>query len=264
MKNFIIIVLIGSCIAVFGLGMTACKSKGSSTKLEKNGVLESANNSKNSLDWAGFYTGTVPCADCEGISTQITLKNDNTYSMQTEYVGKGGSAENYAGTFQWNNAGNIVILSGLKEKSMPDSYLVGENKLIQLDMEGNVITGSLASNYVLNKVDRNLVDKKWVLVGIEGVALSTPPAVEAFITFNSKDNRVFGNSGCNNFSGSYKLGPGKQLMFSSMVTTRKMCVDMSIEDEINRLFDAIDSYTLQNDTLNLAKGGVSLIRLVVK
>jgi len=35
----------------------------------------------------------------------------------------------------------------------PDSYHVGENRLIQLDMQGERITGALAERYVLDRQD---------------------------------------------------------------------------------------------------------------
>lgn len=266
MKNFIHAAIIGSYIMILAWGMSACKSKEATQQNGITGVSHNTDNAKNSSNWAGTYMGIVPCADCEGISTQLTLKSDNTYSLQTEYIGEDSSMQRFEGTFQWNNTGSIVILKGLKEKSMPFSYLVGENKLVQMDMDGKIITGDLTSNYVLTKIDTNLVDKKWTLIKLEGVAISAdnPSAVEAFITFNSKGNRVFGNSGCNNFSGSYTLGSGKQLKFSAMVSTRKMCIDMSVENQMSKLFEAIDNYTLENGTLSLNKENVSLARFVVK
>jgi uncharacterized lipoprotein NlpE involved in copper resistance len=36
-------------------------------------------------------------------------------------------------------------------KDSPNRYLVGENTLTQLDMEGNKITGNMADQYVLKK-----------------------------------------------------------------------------------------------------------------
>ena len=261
MKKFISIIV----ICALGFGMSACKSK-NSTKSETNRTTnKSIHTPKNSLDWPGIYTGTVPCADCAGIYTQITLKEDNTYSLQTKYLGKGKSGENLKGTFQWNNAETIVTLSGLKEKSGPYLYQVGENRLIQLDKDGKVITGELASNYVLIKVNKDLVEKKWKLIELNGAALSTknPQPAEAFIIFQINDNRVSGNSGCNNFTGTYKRGTGSDLHFSNMVSTRKLCINMTVENQMNQVFQNVDSYTLQNATLSLNQGETSLARFVI-
>ena len=267
MKNFIFPVIIGISILFLGFGMNACQSKGS-IKSDKDKVVDmnDANNSKNSLDWVGSYIGTVPCADCSGIYTQITLKNDSTYSLQMKYLGKEDSTRLFEGTFQWNDAGNIVILSGLKEKSMPSFYLVGENKLIQMDMDGKVIVGELVSNYILTKIDENLIDKKWKLFELAGAAISSmnpQPATEPFITF-TKENKVNGNSGCNGFLGTYVLASKNQLHFSGMASTRKMCLDMTIEDQMNKLFQVVDSYSIQNNILSLKQGESTLARFVTE
>jgi len=261
MKNFVSI--IGICVFVLGLGISSCNLKGAAKSVENiSEVAADADNSKNSLDWEGTYSGVVPCADCPGISTQITLKNDNTYSIKTEYQGKEGSAETIEGTFEWNEAGGIIKMNGLEEGSMPTLYKVGESKLIQLDLEGNVISGELASNYELTKIDGNLVEKKWKLTEINGVAISTmdpKPAVEAFITFDSKDNRVHGNSGCNIFTGMYKL-EGSALTFSGIASTRKMCIDMTIEDQMNKMFQTVDKYAITDNVLSLNQADTTLAK----
>jgi len=265
MKNFIFTLAL--CFFILSLGMSACKS-GGSTKPEPSVavITGTADNSKNSLDWKGTYTGTVPCADCAGIFTQITLNKDNTYTMKREYLGKEGSAEKIIGTFVWNEAGNTIILSGLKEKSMPSAYQVGENKLVQLDMKGNVITGELASSYVLNQIDDKLVEKKWKLVEINGVALSSmkpQPTTGSFIIFQISGNRMNGNSGCNNFTGTYKMEPAAGLHFSGVASTRKMCADMTIEDQMNKLFQSVDSYSIQGGALSLNGAGTPLMRFAL-
>ena len=109
-----------------------------------------AHNSQNSLDWQGTYKGITPCADCEGIETEIVLNADLTFTLKTKYLGKGdGKVFQETGSFVWDKTGGIISLEGLKGR--PSQYKVGENRLIQLDMEGNVITGDLAEKYVLTK-----------------------------------------------------------------------------------------------------------------
>jgi heat shock protein HslJ len=114
-------------------------------------LLIDAHNSQTALDWQGIYKGITPCADCEGIETEITLKKDLTFVIQTKYLGKGDDAKVFEekGNFVWDKTGGIVLLQGIKGK--PSQYKVGENKLIQLDMEGKAIIGQLADKYVLIK-----------------------------------------------------------------------------------------------------------------
>ena len=112
-------------------------------------AIDAAHNSKNSLDWAGVYTGVTPAADAEGINVQIELDYDETYKVTYQYIGKGDEPFTVTGTFAWNDAGSTIILDS---KELPPYYQVGENRLIQLDMEGNPITGAFADAYVLEKM----------------------------------------------------------------------------------------------------------------
>jgi uncharacterized lipoprotein NlpE involved in copper resistance len=80
----------------------------------------------------------------------VVLNIDLTYIIRTKYLGK-GDAKIYEekGNFVWDETGNSIRLQGLK--GLPSNYKVGENKLIQLDMKGNTISGALAEKYVLTK-----------------------------------------------------------------------------------------------------------------
>jgi len=104
---------------------------------------------QNSLDVIGIYKGTLPCADCEGIRTEIELKADSTYSFKSSYLGKGdGQMNESTGTYVWLD-GSRIELQGVD--GGPQKYFVGENTLTALDMDGNKVTGTLAEHYVLKK-----------------------------------------------------------------------------------------------------------------
>jgi uncharacterized lipoprotein NlpE involved in copper resistance len=114
------------------IGVNACKSKG---------------NTEPTMDWPGTYTGVLPCADCEGIQTRITLYSDYTYKMWYQYMGKGDETFNESGTFHREGDSDVITLEG-KDSFQ---YKVGENTLTHLDADGRVITGELAEYYVLVK-----------------------------------------------------------------------------------------------------------------
>jgi uncharacterized lipoprotein NlpE involved in copper resistance len=151
MKNKIIIITCISCL------FFNCKKevkieneKQDTLKTTVNAIAKDNHNSQNALDWYGVYKGTTPCADCEGILTEITLNKDLTFIIKTKYLGK----ENQTffekkGTFVWDSKGLIISLNELK--GSPNQYKVSENKLTQLDMEGKEISGTLADKYVLKK-----------------------------------------------------------------------------------------------------------------
>jgi uncharacterized lipoprotein NlpE involved in copper resistance len=113
-------------------------------------IVKNGHNSKNALDWYGIYKGIVPCADCEGIDTEITLTKDMMFILKTKYLGKGDQTVfEKKGTFTWDATGAVISLNDLK--GSPNKYKVGENKLTQLDMEGKEISGTLAEKYILKK-----------------------------------------------------------------------------------------------------------------
>lgn len=155
-----ILLLVGSLLLFF-----SCKKEIQVEEVKKdsitiandtldNGISKSdMHNSQISLDWQGTYKGVVPCADCEGIETEITLNKDSTFVMHTKYLGKAKQKVfEQNGTFSWDESGSIIVLQDLKIK--PNEYMVGENTLMQLDLEGNRITGELADKYVLHMMKK--------------------------------------------------------------------------------------------------------------
>ncbi len=120
----------------------------SSMGISDSTIVDTTHTSQNSVDWAGSYTGVIPCADCPGIETTITLNSDETFSYKGIYQERDTKVED-TGKFMWHNNGSVVHLVG-KEVNM--KLKVGENQLFSLDQEGNPIDGPLKDHYILKKV----------------------------------------------------------------------------------------------------------------
>ncbi|BCA78544.1 copper resistance protein NlpE [Desulfuromonas sp. AOP6] len=103
-------------------------------------------NSRNSLDWPGTYAGVLPCADCAGLETTLTIRSDSSYHLETRPLGKSDRLFEEQGTFTWLEGGSIIQLNDGATR-----YLVGENRLFLLDRRGRRITGDLAAHYILHK-----------------------------------------------------------------------------------------------------------------
>jgi uncharacterized lipoprotein NlpE involved in copper resistance len=113
--------------------------------------LPTGDNSETSLDWAGTYFNTLPCASCEGIETWVTLNQDETFELKTNYLGLNDAREEiFTGKFTWDESGSSVTLKGLIG-DYPGKFKVAENQLWYLDQAGNRIEGELAEHYVLRK-----------------------------------------------------------------------------------------------------------------
>src|SRR5690606_3065535 len=105
-----------------------------------------------------------PCADCEGIRITLALQKD-TYRLTRTYLVKDSFSNHSEGEFTWSEDGSTITLSGVK--NTPAQYKVGENKLFQLDMEGNLITGTLADRYILTKASSPILDITWKLIELD-------------------------------------------------------------------------------------------------
>lgn len=125
--------------------VTKTEVKTDSTSTESG--IDDGHNAQNSLDWAGTYEGTVPCADCPGIKTTITLNDNGSFAITEEYLERKTKSED-KGKFEWDKSGSRITLNG---KDTKRQYFVGENQLFQLDTEGKEITGTNKDLYILKK-----------------------------------------------------------------------------------------------------------------
>lgn len=143
MKRFSLIIL---CLIV-----TGCveKKQQANAEAETQATVPDGHISQNSLDWAGTYSGILPCASCSAIKMEIVLKNNGHYEQTSVYEHDGESdAVIASGSFSWNESGSTITLSNAEK---PNQFFVGENYLAKLDMNGNRITGDLADKYILTK-----------------------------------------------------------------------------------------------------------------
>jgi copper homeostasis protein (lipoprotein) len=225
------------------VGLVSCKSN---KKAQTSEVKPTADNSMTSIDWAGIYQGILPCADCEGIKTQIVLNKDLSYVLETQYLGKDEKIFQAKGTFKWNEEGSKITLDNTEKQI----YQVGENRLFHLDKDGNRITGEIANNYVLEMEKTELTGKYWKLIRLNGKPVETGER-EAFLIFETEENRVLGNSSCNMFNGKYELPEGNRIKFSPFAMTKMACIGNNIEGEFMQIFEKTKSYSLTSNELIL-------------
>src|SRR5215472_14474263 len=89
-------------------------------------------NSRNSLDWAGTYEGVLPCADCPGTRTRLTLNPDDSYQLVTLAQGSQNAERSVSGVFTWQPSGNAITLD---ERGGRQQFSVGEGRLTLLRPE---------------------------------------------------------------------------------------------------------------------------------
>ena len=249
---------------------------------------------QNALDYLGVYKGVLPCADCEGIQTTITLNENFTYSIKTQYLGKGAKVFEQNGMYKWNDKVNMLVLGD--SENVPRYYFVGENMLTQLDMSGKKNTGDLADNYQLNKeissletitnseenptsekLNNRMVVKtvikevdpaegkftlaktKWKLIELNGKKVRQKGDKAYFIKLNSNDGKFNGYAGCNTFSGNYVMPLPRALAFTNIVLTRMACPNMELETQVLAMFETVDNYRIKSDILYLRKTKMTIV-----
>lgn len=231
--------------------ISACNSN---QKPNKN-LEAKPDNSQTSLDWPGVYRGVLPCADCEGIETEITLNADLTYVVSSIYLGKNNEAFKENGNFIWDEAGAKIMLKNVDPKAATNQYLVGENMLFKLDINGNRIEGDLKEKYQLKKVQFNneIAEKYWKLIELNGkkIVLGKNQNIAPHLTLKNENSRVFGNGGCNAFQGTYELSEGNKIKFSKIASTKMFCDYMEMETAMLNALEMADNYSAEKDAVTL-------------
>ena len=140
-------------IAIISTLLVACNKTENKAEVQAASApvqAESTQTAESASNWSGEYKGILPCANCEGIQTELKLNEDKTYELKQAYLGKGDDKpfEN-KGSFTFDSKNTSLIM--LDEKAENRKFIIGENTVTALDTEGNKIEGSLAEHYILKK-----------------------------------------------------------------------------------------------------------------
>ena len=133
-------------------GLLSCSSSKQSqsdkgaTPVQKQ-VVDS-HNARNSLDYQGTYSGTIPGYESKTINVTIIL-TDREYVLRTTPLQENAKTVVQKGEYTWDESGSTITLKGVK--GIIATYFVAENQLRQLDANGKQYEGMDAANYVLRK-----------------------------------------------------------------------------------------------------------------
>jgi heat shock protein HslJ len=246
MKTTLINILLLAC----ALWFSACKSSNDSTAKP----LSDGQNKKGTAGWPGMYQGVLPCADCQGIQTTLSLFPDNKYQISRVYLGKSEEVFRSNGAFTSDTKLNIIRLERSATEG-PSSYKLQEGSLFQLDMNEKVIAGDMASRYKLVRLNTDLLDRKWILTEINGKAVQKTEGMREmpFLLLSWKDERASGFAGCNTMGGRFELGNGNRIHFSELLSTLMACPDLELENEFKQVLDRCDNFSINANTLTLNK-----------
>lgn len=113
-------------------------------------AIDDGHTAENSLDWTGIYEGTLPCADCEGINTRLTLNKNHTYILEEQYIKNSQAVltDKYQGNFTFNKDKTSLIQ--LDAKADHRMFFIGEGFVQVRDIK----TGEVINNKLPDKLKK--------------------------------------------------------------------------------------------------------------
>lgn len=118
-----------------------------------------------------------------------------------------------------------------------------------------ILASCAASNYNVKKGGDQpvLTNSAWVLA--ESVSSEQP-------TLEIEGTRISGNSGCNNyFSTNVAIDPkAGTFLASNIASTKKACVNMSVEANFIKMMEQANRYIVSGNTLELYKDNMLLLK----
>ncbi len=106
-----------------------------------------------SQEFRGVFYGFLPCNDCLGVKTTLSLKTNNNYLLVTQYTRESAREFFEKGKYTWDDETRTVVLTPRGEGDKRNYVIEDENTLVQLNSDGSRVTGKLADRYLLRRSD---------------------------------------------------------------------------------------------------------------
>lgn len=187
--------------------------------------------SQNSLDWAGVYEGVLPCADCPGIKTRLTLNRDGTFTRVMQYLERRVAAETVSGRFTWQANGNVITLD---EHGGGQQYSVGEGRVTLLSSGGGppLVLTLISQANIGNDMARRLERYRWTLESATDSQSRRidmlPPGKDHPVVLSFSGNRLSIQGPCNRIVGGYRINAAGQLTVTGGPASTMMACDPAL------------------------------------
>lgn len=206
-------------------------------------------NARTSFDWSGVYKGVLPCENCDGIFTMVTLNADNSFKISKRFFGDKDSMYTAEGTIEWLADNNRIAIGDL-------AFRVGEERLLILPNKQSTAPASELTSSVNKVSPLDITDVYWKLVSIgnKDISLligSSVPRSEAHIVLHSYNQRMSGSNSCNRIMGGYEIGEDNSLKFKKIASTLIACPGNMLENFFNSALDKVVRYETDGKTLTL-------------
>jgi len=157
-------------------------------------------------------------------STMMACSDEKVNKLESEFTKALGDQ-----TFRLETSGTTL------------TFYKGKVKALEFRTEAN------NANDIWNFIGKN----RWKLIQMEGLTQENSPIT---ISFNIEDHRFSGNSGCNNYFGSYEAG-STSIAFGSAASTRRACMDQALNEMERKFLNILGGknfkFDVADQTLNL-------------
>lgn len=118
-------------------------------------------------DAAGVYQDTLPCKDCPGTLTELTLHPDSTFILREKMLspeGRPAKSANMRGVFSFENGTKKIKLTSSQAGATTRTFELGENGITASDIQAaagtdltlerrEVIVGKIGPDFVSHKLE---------------------------------------------------------------------------------------------------------------
>lgn len=106
-----------------------------------------------SKDFHGVFYGFLPCDDCNGMKTTLSLKQNNHYLLVTQPARESSREFFEKGKYEWNDETQTVTLKPRNDAPEKQFQIKDEGTLVQFNSSGRPYAGDLADRYTLRRSD---------------------------------------------------------------------------------------------------------------
>ena len=131
--------------------LSACGNEPSSTTAT---ITPTADTSSDAIEahWPGYYTDTLPCADCPGIETSLWVRSDSSFILQQRYLDRDSIPMGTMG--QWHVVKGLLTVGYVGDK--PEFYRYTSEGLLTVDEMGEAFDSPL--DHSLDKLADDIGD----------------------------------------------------------------------------------------------------------
>ena len=182
-------------------------------------------------DYTGTFFGVLPCADCSGIETEVTLQPGGSYKIGEVYENK--TAASFDSSGKWTPAPDLKYVELTDSKTSAKTYYAfdGKDALKKLDASAQPIKSDL--NYTLTRKVfdfASITGKEWQLAQVKDsagkvtfdAAKQTSEFLKGIFTLQFDNGRAFGKASPNRYTGPYTLGKDNKITFGPAASTLMM------------------------------------------